>query len=107
MTNLPFPASSRYYVLPQLSRTRADGTVETYLARRILPATTRFVAMDHLRLTGAERPDTLAFDTYGDPFLWWRIVDAAGDADPASLTSPEGRLVMIPLPLEIADNGNT
>ena len=107
MTAMPFPASSRYYAQPQLSRSRADGTVETYLARRILPTTTRFVAMDHLRLTGAERPDTLAFDTYGDPFLWWRIVDASGDADPATLTRPEGRLVMIPLPLEIADNGIT
>jgi hypothetical protein len=102
----PFPPTSRYSGLPVVSRTRDDGTVEFFLARRILPDPGRFVALGRRRLGGAERPDTLAYDAYGDPSLWWRIVDAAGDADPAALTGAEGRLVVIPLPLEIADHGH-
>ncbi|MEV6055672.1 hypothetical protein [Streptomyces sp. NPDC052107] len=105
MTAVPFPPNSRYHSVPVVSRTRDDGTTEVYLARRILPAPERHVPLGYRRLGGAERPDTLAHDAYGDPALWWRIVDASGEADPARLTGAEGRLVMIPLPLEIADHG--
>jgi hypothetical protein len=103
MTTSPFPPDSRYANTEILTRTRADGTVESYLARRILPSLDRFVPLDHYRLTGAERVDGLASDAYGDAFLWWRIVDASGEPDPANLTGTEGRLVVIPIPLEIAD----
>ena len=105
MTAAPFPPTSRYYGLPVVSRTLDDGTVEVYLARRILPEPGRHVPIEHRRLGGAERPDTLAYDAYGDPALWWRIIDASGEADPAALTGAEGRLVIIPLPLEITDHG--
>jgi len=101
----PFPPSSRYHGLPVVSRTGADGVVEVYLARRILPEPGRHVALGQVRLGGDERPDTLSYDAYGDPALWWRIVDASGEADPAALTGAEGRTVLIPLPLEIADHG--
>jgi hypothetical protein len=101
----PFPPSSRYRDVPVLSRTGADGTVSRYLARRILPDPGRHVPLGHVRLGGDERPDTLSYDAYGDPALWWRIVDASGEADPAALTGAEGRTVLIPLPLEIADHG--
>ncbi|MFG2106452.1 hypothetical protein [Micromonospora chersina] len=106
MTANPYPPNSRYHRVPVVTRTLPDGTVESYLARRILPAPERHVPLEHRRLSGAERPDTLAYDSYGDPALWWRIVDASGEADPADLTGTEGRLVIIPLPLEIADNGH-
>ncbi|GAA2753180.1 hypothetical protein [Kitasatospora cinereorecta] len=106
MTAAPFPPGSRYYGVRVVSRTRADGATEVYLARRILPAPGRHVPLGYRRLGGAERPDSLAHDAYGDPALWWRIVDASGEADPARLTGTEGRLVLIPLPLEIADHGH-
>jgi hypothetical protein len=101
----PFPPNSRYQHVPVVRRTRPDGRVEVYLARRVLPAPERHVPLEFRRLDGAERPDGLAADTYGDPYLWWRIVDASGEADPADLTD-QGRLVMIPLPLEIAADGH-
>jgi hypothetical protein len=106
VTASPFPPTSRYHGLPVVHRTRDDGTVEVHLARRILPDPGRHVAVGHRRLAGDERPDTLAYDAYGEPALWWRIVDASGEADPAALTGAEGRLVVIPLPLEIADHGH-
>ena len=101
-----FPPNSRYAHVPEVTTTLPDGTVVTYLARRILPAPERYVPLEYRRLDGAQRPDALAADTYGDPYLWWRIVDASGEADPAELTDQAGRLVMIPLPLEIAADGH-
>ena len=105
MTAAPFPPNSRYYGIPVVSRARDDGTTEVHLARRILPAPGLHVPLGPRRLDGTERPDTLAYDAYGDPALWWRIVDAAGEADPARLTGSGSRLVMIPLPLEITAHG--
>lgn len=107
MTDAPFPPSSRYHGVPVVKRAFDDGTVEVHLTRRILPDPRRHVAIARRRLDGADRLDTVAYDAYGDPALWWRIVDASGEADPATLAGAEGRLVVIPLPLEIADHGHT
>ncbi|HET7429873.1 MAG TPA: LysM domain-containing protein [Nocardioides sp.] len=101
----PFPPSSRYAHVPVLTRTLADGTVVRYLARRVLPDLERFAPLEMVRLDGSERPDTLAAESYGDPLLWWRVADASGEADPRDLTGTEGRLVLIPLPLEMTDDG--
>lgn len=101
----PFPPSSRYHLVPVRTRTLPDGRVVSYLARRLLPATERHVPLERRRLDGSERPDTLAADAYGDPALWWRVADASGEEDPRDLTGTEGRLVLIPLPLEVADDG--
>jgi hypothetical protein len=43
---------------------------------------------------------------YGDPEQNWRICDANGDAEPAAATKPEGRLLVLPLPLEVAQDGD-
>lgn len=100
-----FPPSSRYHHVPVHERTLPDGTVVRYLARRVLPPVERHVPLEMRRLDGTERPDTVAADSYGDPALWWRIVDASGEAEPADLTRTEGRLILVPLPLEITDDG--
>lgn len=102
----PFPPNSRYAGLAVLTRTLPDGGTETFLSRRILPATDRFVPLETVRLNGSERIDQLSARTYGDPALWWRIADASGEAEPQAVTGQEGRLLTIPLPLEIADDGN-
>ena len=77
------------------------------IARRILPPVEAHVAFDHRRLTGQERLDQIAAEGYGDPHLWWRIMDASGTADPAELEAETGRLLALPLPLEVARNGGT
>ena len=109
----PIPPSSRYAHVPVLTRTLADGTVVRYLARRVLPDLDRFAPLEMVRLDGSERPDTLAAESYGDPLLWWRVAaggggggaDASGEADPRDLTGTEGRLVLIPRPREMTDDG--
>lgn len=100
-----FPPSSRYHDVPERSRTTADGTLELHLARRIIPALDRYRAFDRHRNTGDERIDAVAAASFGDPELYWRICDANGDAEPAEATQTAGRLLVIPLPLEIADDG--
>jgi hypothetical protein len=101
-----FGPSSRYRSVPVVTWTGEDGTVEVYLGRRVLPAVERHVAAEHRRVRRGERPDTIADDSYGDPALWWRIVDASGEADPAQISDVDGRLLMVPLPLEVSDHGD-
>jgi hypothetical protein len=101
-----FPPNSRYYNVTLRTRTRADGTSETFVGRRIIPAMERYRALDRHRTIGDDRIDGVAAASYGDPELYWRICDANGDAEPADATKPMGRLLVIPLPLEIADDGN-
>jgi hypothetical protein len=101
-----FPLNSRYYSVPLRKRVRADGTVETFVGRRIIPAMERYRALDRHRTIDDDRIDNVAAAAFGDPELYWRICDANGDAEPADATRPVGRLLLIPLPLEIADDGN-
>ncbi len=48
----PFPPNSRYFEVPVLTRTGPDGQVQTYPGRRLLPAMSRFVAIDRVRAVG-------------------------------------------------------
>ena len=101
-----FPPNSRYHQVPLRTRTKADGTEETFVGRRIIPATDRYRALDRYRTEGAARIDGVATTAFGDPEQYWRICDANGQPEPADATTPEGRLLVIPLPLEIADDGH-
>ena len=101
-----FAFNSRYRGVPLRTRTLPDGTVETYVGRRIIPALERYAAAGRHKVTGGERIDSIAAEAFGDPEQYWKICDANGDADPAQAAAPDGRLLVIPLPLEISDNGD-
>ena len=101
-----FPPNSRYHTVPLRKRVRADGTAETFVGRRIIPAMERYRVLDRHRTIDDDRIDNVAAVSFGDPELYWRICDANGDAEPTDATAPAGRLLVIPLPLEIADDGN-
>jgi hypothetical protein len=101
-----FPVNSRYHGVALRSRTLTDGTTETFIGRRIVPAMERYRALDRHRTIDGDRIDNIAADFFGDPELYWRICDANGEAEPAEATKPAARLLLIPLPLEIADDGN-
>ncbi|HEX4848263.1 MAG TPA: hypothetical protein VFV30_08965 [Novosphingobium sp.] len=102
-----FPPNSRYAGVPLRETTLPDGTTRRFVGRRIIPQTGRYQALDRHRAAGDERIDGLAAASYGDPELYWRICDAGGDADPGEAAGPAGRLILIPLPLEMGDNGDT
>jgi len=101
-----FPVNSRYHGIALRTRTLPDGTTETFVGRRIIPALARYRPLDRHRTLDNDRIDGVAAESFGDPELYWRICDANGDAEPADATKPAGRLLIIPLPLEIADDGN-
>lgn len=103
----PFAPNSRYYNVRLRTRTAADGTVETFVARRIIPAMERYRALDRHRIIENDRIDGVSAEAFGDPEQYWRICDANGEAEPAEATRTLGRLLLIPLPLEIADNGDS
>ena len=96
-----FPPNSRYQSVPVRTRTGPDGTAQTFVGRRIIPAVERYRVIDRYRTQADSRIDNVAADTFGDPEQYWRICDANGDAEPADATKPEGRLLAIPMPLEV------
>jgi len=102
----PFPPNSRYAATPLRTRTRDDGTTETFVGRRIIPGTERYRALDRYRSDGNTRIDMVAAASFADPLLYWRICDANGVADPAEATEPAGRLLVIPMPLEITTDAD-
>lgn len=101
-----FPPNSRYRNVPLATRSTADGGEVTFVGRRIIPALERYRALERRRPESGSRIDDVAADAYGDAEQYWRICDANGDAEPALSTQPEGRLLVIPIPLEIVDDGN-
>jgi hypothetical protein len=101
-----FPPNSRYAGLPIRTRTAADGTTEKFIGRRIIPAMARYRPLTRHRTVSDDRIDKVAAEYFGDAEQYWRICDANGDAEPADATEPLGRLLIVPLPLEIADDGN-
>ena len=102
-----FPPNSRYYQMPIRTHVTPDGTVESFVGRRIIPALERYRVLDRYRTRSKSRIDTVADEVFGDPELYWRLCDANGDAEPATAAQPEARLLIVPLPLEIADNGKS
>lgn len=101
-----FPLNSRYRDVPLRTRVAPDGTVETFVGRRIIPALERYGIVGRHRLIAGDRIDGVAAEAIGDPEQYWKLCDANGDADPAQAAEPPGRLLIIPLPLEISDNGD-
>ncbi|HEX9932271.1 MAG TPA: hypothetical protein VGB08_05465 [Allosphingosinicella sp.] len=100
-----FAFNSRYRGVNLRTRTLPDGSTETYVGRRIIPATGRYQANARHKVIADDRIDRIAAEAFGDPEQYWKICDANGDADPAHAAEPDGRLLIIPLPLEISDHG--
>lgn len=101
-----FPPNSRYHNVPLRKTTAADGTEETFVGRRIIPAIERYRVLDRYRTEKDSRIDNVAASAFGDPEQYWRICDANGVAEPAVATKPDGRLLVIPLPLEVAQDAD-
>jgi len=101
-----FAFNSRYRQVPLRTRTLPDGSIETYVGRRVIPSVDRYAAAGRHRVKGGERIDNIAAEAFGDPEQYWKICDANGIAHPAEAAEPDGRLLVIPLPLEISDHGD-
>lgn len=98
MSQYNFPPTSRYHGVEIATRTDADGRVQAYLRRRLLPAPDSFALLHEHVVSDQERPDTIAHAELGDAEAWWRLADANGVMQPAELTATVGRRLRITLP---------
>jgi hypothetical protein len=102
-----FPLNSRYRTVDLRTRLAPDGSTQTFVGRRIIPDLDRFKPIARHKLSGDERIDRIADEYFGDAELYWRICDANGDQDPGNAALPDGRILMIPIPLEVSDSGQS
>jgi len=97
MSTYNFPPTSRYYGIPIVSLTRADGEQTPYLTRRFLPPSDRFAFLHAHLVTAGERMDIIAGSELGDAEGYWRICDANDSMRPDDLATV-GRVLRITLP---------
>ena len=74
-----FLDNSRYAKQPTAAVTTPDGRAVTALTLRTLPA----VSGNPHTVTGEDRLDLLASDTYSDPTKFWHVADANTALDAA------------------------
>src|SRR5215510_14981783 len=100
-----FAVNSRYYGLPVLTLTGANGTQLLYVARRLLPDPDTLSQIGTYVVGPADRLDRVAAAQFGDPQQAWRIADAARALDPDELTQTPGRVLRITLPAGLVAAG--
>ena len=93
-----FPPTSRYALTPTTSLVRADGTVVTYLKRRLVPAPENLALLQWHRVAQNERLDNITARYLGDPEQFWRLCDANRALRPEELTETIGKPLRITLP---------
>ncbi|MGW4891779.1 tail protein X [Kitasatospora sp. NPDC004240] len=94
-----FDPASRYRDVPVAVHVDEQGRPRPWVTLRVPPATgptTGYLTRPYDRL------DLLAHRAYGEPGVWWRIVDAnpAAAADgPDALLEPPGARIELPQPV--------
>jgi hypothetical protein len=97
--------NSRYYGLPSLTLTLADGTTVRYFQRRLIPQPEKYAKRRQHVVIDGDRLDNLAAKFLGDPLLFWMLCDANAALDPDDLTRQPGQSIAIPLPAGIPAGG--
>jgi hypothetical protein len=93
-----FSENSRYRGLPLLVHVDAKGVEHVYIGRRFLPPPESLAEVGHINVKEGDRIDTIAGQVFGDPELYWRIVDANRVITPGELTDRIGKRLRITLP---------
>lgn len=93
-----FAANSRYAQTAAKVYTLADGREVNYLSRRFLPQPDELVQFASYTVVVGDRLDTIAASAFGDPELFWRLVDGNRELLPRKLTAAIGRQLRLTLP---------
>lgn len=98
--SVAFPPTSRYASVGITTYTRAvspgdDPVPVAFLRRRLVPKPERFALLYEYPCVEGDRRDLVASAHLSDAELWWRLADANGVIDPATLTAPVGKVVRI------------
>lgn len=95
-TGAPTNPSSRYCGTGVEQITLANGTVVSYLSRRIIPAMSIYTNTQNYSVVAGDRLDNLAARFLSNPILFWMIADANGAEDASALTAEPGKVILIP-----------
>jgi hypothetical protein len=99
ITSGPFEPPSRYYRVPIGFHVQAgDEAPLPFVRRRFIPQLKDIALTGTVEITSRDRPELIAYRTFGEPLLYWRIADANGVTDPFELTDTAGERVAIPVP---------
>lgn len=98
--SVAFPPTSRYAEVGVAAYARVVAPGEepvpvAFLRRRLVPPPERFALLYEYSCVERDRRDLVAAVQLSDPELWWRIADANGVIDPATMTLPVGRILRI------------
>lgn len=102
-----FSPGSRYANAVLRTYVGPDGREIRYVEARILPAPERHQPLTLHRIEQAEPVHLLAARYYGDAEQYWRICDANRVSWPPATTARPGATLLIPVPLEVGDRGDT
>lgn len=94
-----FAANSRYLQTPIKTCISPDGREVNYLARRFLPQQDDLADFGRTTVVAGNRLDTIAARAFGDPELFWRLVDGNRELLPRKLTVTIGRQLRLTLPI--------
>ncbi|MDQ1287760.1 MAG: hypothetical protein QG622_1325 [Actinomycetota bacterium] len=97
----PLPASSRYCAVDQVETTLPDGRTVVHLRRRFIPRPEELSGLGVRRVAEGERIDHVAADAIGDPTAWWQLADANGVSDPEDLVGEPGAVLRVTYPLGV------
>jgi hypothetical protein len=97
-----FARNSRYFGLPTLTMTAADGRAVAYVARRFVPSPEQFAPLAQHSVVQGDRLDNIAAQHFGDPQQFWRLCDANNALRPDELVETLGRRIVITLPAGVA-----
>jgi hypothetical protein len=93
-----FAPNSRYAQTATKTFTLDDGREVNYLARRFLPDPDTLAAFGTYTVVVGDRLDTIAARAFGDPELFWRLVDGNRVLRPNELVAAIGRQLRLTLP---------
>lgn len=93
-----FPPSSRYAQTPVKYLSLPDGREVNYLARRFLPQPDELAAFGRWTVVGGDRLDSVAARAFGDPELFWRLLDGQHELLPRRLVASVGRSLRLTQP---------
>lgn len=91
-----FYRGSRYEPVPDTTLTTPDGRTIRYKRVRFIPDARG--TFGH-RVKEGDRLDLIAWQTYRNPELFWRICDANLALLPEDLVAETGRILVIPVPM--------
>lgn len=93
-----FADNSRYRGLPLLSYTDSKGVEHIYVGRRFVPRPETLAEVGYMEIHEGDRIDNIANQVYGDPEIYWRIVDGNRVLTSGELTERIGERLRITLP---------